>query len=155
MKLVSDQDWADFKNLFKNDVPDTFAQADIIWRRSKTPNLDRWKEDNPSVVTEDITLKCLVNYNYLRSWPITNFTEAGELNGQSIQVLFSKQYLFNNGYLNNAGAFDYNADFDRFILDGTIRKPAGDSSVSQAYDESIWYEVIMVEQRTATGDKRD
>ena len=153
MNLISDQDNNDFKALFGMDAADTFAQQTIIWRR-QTTNIDRWKEDNNSGITTDVALKCLINYNYMRSWPISNMKEAGETEEQSIQVLFNKAYLQSLGYLDQYGKFDYQADYDRFIVDGTIRKPMGDTSVSQAFDTSLWYVVIMVEQRTPTGTDR-
>lgn len=156
MQLISDADWNDYKSLIGNDAFDTFGQATIIWRRAKSPGIDRFKEDGATSNTEDIPLKCLVNYNYMRSWPITSFAtgESGELNEQSIQVLFSKNYLQSLGYVNADGLFSYLPDFDRFLLDGLIRKPVGDSSVSQAKDGSMIFEVIMVEQSTKTGKKR-
>lgn len=152
MDLVGTQDWNDFKSLFGTDVVDTFMQAIIIWRRV-TSNLDRWKEGN-GINTLDIPLQCLVNYNYMRSWPITNLTESGETEEQSIQVLFAKDYLNSLGYINQNGLFIYQPDIDRFILDGLIRKPVGDSSVSQAANGALLFEVIMVEQATRTGTIR-
>jgi hypothetical protein len=151
--LVGSSEWAAFHALFE-DAADTFAQHPITWRRVMT-NLDRWKEDNQDGQTVDVQLVCLNNYNYMRSWPVTNFTEAGEVNSQSVQVLFGMKYLRDLGYLDNNNKFMYNQDKDRFILNGHIMKAAGDTPVSQAYDSDIWYSVILVEQPTATGDKRN
>lgn len=153
MDLIGAADWADYQSLIGVDALDTFAQATIVWRRQIT-NVDRWKEDNVEGQTQDITLRCLVNYNYMRSWPITNMTESGEIEQQSIQVLFFKDYLNGLGYVNNNGLFIYKPDYDRFVLDGLIRKPVGDSSVSQAKYGALLFEVIMVEQRTLTGQMR-
>jgi len=151
-QLVTDAQFEMFKGLMAS-AADTFAQQTITWRR-RTSTLQRFKEDDTNK-TADVELKCLCNYNYLRSWPITNNKESGEINAQSVQVLFGKQYLKDLGYLDNDGKFIYNQDYDRFILDGTIRKPVGDTGVSQVFDEAVWVSVIMVEQPTATGDKRD
>lgn len=153
MDLVGTGDWEDFKNLISVDSSDTFGKQTIIWRRLKS-SVDRYKEDNSQGTYHDVTLRCLVNYNYMRSWPITNFTEAGELQAQSIQVIFYKKYLKDNGYLTADGKLDYKPDHDRFVLDGIIRKPVGDSSISQAGDESLLYEVIMEELKTPTGEGR-
>lgn len=150
MDLIGARDWADYKSLIGQDAFDTFGQKIIIWRK-QTSNIDRYGEDNIAGSHVDIPLTCLVNYNYMRSWPITTLTESGETNQQSIQVLFSKKYLLSLGYLNADGIFDYQPDYDRFILDGLIRKPVGDSSVSQSHDEDTMFEVIMAEQRTPTG----
>lgn len=153
MDLVGSDNWADFKALFGEYASDTFAKATIIWRKLLS-NVDRWKEDNDLGTTVDIPLTCLVNYNYMRSWPISNMTESGETEEQSIQVLFNKQYLQSQGYLDDSGKFNYEPDMDRFVLDGLIRKPMGDTSVSQAYDSTLWFVVIMIEQRTPTGTER-
>lgn len=153
MDLIGKANWNDFKKLIGEHAHDTFSKAIIIWRREVT-DIDRWKEDNAQGQTVDIPLECLVNYNYFRSWPITLTTESGETQEQSIQVLFSKNYLSGIGYLNDDGFFDYNPDKDLFVLDGLIRRPMGDSSVSQAYDESLMVEVIMIEQKTPTGTSR-
>lgn len=155
MKLIDQADLDDFRNLIQTDAFDTFGLVIIIWRRVINPSVsDRYREDTTKPSTVDINLRCIVNYNYLRSWPITNMEEAGELESQSIQVLFSKKDLRDGGYMNDAGLFLYDPAYDRFILDGLIRKPIGDSSVSQLDTESLLYEVIMVEQATPTGAKR-
>jgi hypothetical protein len=154
MDMIGDKDWADYNQLIGTDAFDSFAEATIIWRRKVDPSINRYGEDININSTIDIPLRCIVNYNYMRSWPITNQTESGETNEQSIQVLFSKTHLKSLGYLNGDGLFIYQPDYDRFLLDGTIRKPVGDSSVSQARDGSIMFEVIMVEQRTETGQIR-
>lgn len=153
MDLIGAKDWADYKSLIGQDAFDSFGQKTIVWRK-QTSNVDRYGEDNIGGSTVDIPLMCLVNYNYMRSWPITLETESGENYEQSIQVLFSKKYLLSLGYLNSSGVLDYQPDYDRFILDGLIRKPVGDSSVSQAHDEDVMFEVIMIEQKTQTGLKR-
>lgn len=153
MQIVSNADMAEFKRLFNEDVQDTFALTTIIWRRMINPSADRFREDTNTDTTQDIELKCIVNYNYMRSWPVSGLAESGQLEEQSIQVLFVKDYLNKLGYVVD-GRFDYRPDFDRFVLDGLIRKPMGDSSVSQAFDEALFYEVIMIEQATPTGEKR-
>jgi hypothetical protein len=143
-------DWDDFKNLISVDGQDTFCKQTIIWRRVTT-KVDPFMEDNSQGLHQDITLKCLCNYNYMRSWPVTNFTESGGNDRQSTQVLFTKEYLRGLGYLNADGYFDYNPVLDKFILDGLIMEPAGDSSVSQAGDDPLLQEVILVRQPTTTG----
>lgn len=157
-KLISDGDFADFNNLIQVDGFDTFADGmTIIWRRALNPSvMDRYREDGPPS-TQDVVLRAIVNYNYMRSWPITNQEESGELQGQSIQVIFSMKDLEIGGYLKTVDGqlhFDYNPDYDRFVVDGIIRKPSGDSGVSQSNVGPLLYEVIMIEQATATGENR-
>lgn len=142
-----------FIDLMNTDVKDTFFNDTIIWVRKLT-QLDRFKEDNDTAVISNITLDCLINYNYLRSWPITKHYEQGEQDEQSLQVFFNKEYLKGLGYMDNNGLFLYNQDVDRFIVDGLIHKPVGDGSVSQVRGGALLFEVILVRQKTDTGEKR-
>lgn len=142
-----------FIALMNTDVADTFFNDTVIWVREKT-QLNLYKEDNAGASKASVTLKCLINYNYLRSWPITKNYEQGEEDGQSMQVLFNKEYLKGLGYLDSNGLFIYNQDFDRFIVDGLIHKPVGDGSVSQVKNGALLFEVILIRQKVNTGDKR-
>lgn len=153
MNLVNQADWDAFKNLISVDAQDTFFQQTIIWRRKLT-RVDRYAEDNTQAVMQDINLKCVLNYNYMRTWPITKVTEAGETDEQSIQILFTKQHLRDGGYLNADDFFIYDPAADRFIIDGFVMKPMGDSSVSQAQDGSLLISVIVVRQTGVTGKIR-
>lgn len=148
--LISGADWAAFESLISDDVQDTFFQQKIIWRRATTMS-DRYGEDNEALITSDIPLLCQLNYNYMRTWPITKTSEAGETDEQSIQIYFTKKYLRDLGYLNSNDYFIYNPGLDRFIIDGLIMKPMGDSSAAQAEDGALLISVIVVRQPPDTG----
>lgn len=153
MDLVGATDWAAFESLISTDAHDTFFQQSIVWKRQRT-RLDVYGEDNEAGLYDSITLKCLLNYNYMRTWPITKVTESGETDEQSIQIFFSKKYLRDLGYLNGDDYFIYNSGTDKFIIDGLLMKPMGDSSVSQAEGGALLISVIVVRQPTITGKDR-
>lgn len=153
MNLLSGKDWTDFENLISVDAQDTFFQQTIIWRRILTTK-DRYGEDNPASISTDIPLKCQLNYNYMRSWPISKTSEAGETDEQSIQIYFVKKYLKDSGYLNASDYFIYDPGYDRFIIDGLEMKPMGDSSVSQSGEGSLLISVIVVRQPSVTAQGR-
>lgn len=148
--LIAGSDWSSFESLISTDAQDTFFQQNIIWRKVLTTK-DRYGEDNPAAITSDITLKCLLNYNFMRSWPISKTSEAGETDEQSIQILFVKKYLRDLGYLNGDDYLVYDPGMDRFIIDGMIMKPMGDSSVSQAEGGALLISLIVVRQPSTTG----
>lgn len=149
--LVKPEDWADFKNVMR-DAHDTFERKQIQWVRNKTRVNVNMEDSNN--VKETVTLEVQLNYNYMRSWPITSATETGELDRQSIQLLANKQYLSELGYINTSGAFEYNPDLDRFIIDGLVYKSFGDTAVSQAHDDDILVSIILKREETKTGDQR-
>lgn len=149
-KLITPAQWAKYKQAI-NDGLETFAQKEIIWLKYVN-QINRFGED-PEIAPVQITLKCLINYNYMRSWPITFTSDSGELDRQSMQVLFSLQYLRDEGHLTGDNSLDYDPGMDRFIIDGMIMKGSGDTPVSQAEGEDLMYSLIVKREETDTGNK--
>lgn len=151
-ELISQPEWAEYKSLML-DAHDTFNQKTITWLRRQV-QIQRFGEDPQDNGFVPIQLKVLLNYNYRRTWPISLTTETGELDKQSVQVYVNKQYLETLGFINDAGAFNYNPDVDRFIIDGLVWKPVGDTSAAQANSQDILISFILKREETITGDKR-
>lgn len=144
-------DWDDYKSVL-NDAHATFHQKVIIWRH-KTVLINRYQEDTDSdMINTD--LKVLLNYNYRRTWPITMPTDAGEDDEQSIQVLIIKEYLRANELLDTFGNFNYNQDFDRFIIDGTKYKAFGDTAAGQMKSDDVYITIVIKRILLETGSKR-
>lgn len=150
--LLTAADRAAFKAAMK-DAHDTFANKEITWKRLRS-KLDRWGEDNNDNGYDNVTLKVLINYNYMRSWPITFQTESGGLDRQSVQVLIHKDYLRGLGFINADNYFAYNEVDDRFIIDGLVHAPFGDTPASEFSNDDIWIVLILKREETQTGDKR-
>lgn len=149
MGLISLQAWDKYINSQKL-AHTTFHTHSIIWLKQRGNLRDRWGEDLPRN-EEEITLPCLKNYNVLRTWPITQNTEVGETDKQSIQLWFSKPKLVELGYVTE-GRFDYRPDFDRFKIGDIIYKAQGDTPASQAYEDDLVFTIIIRPEEKNTGD---
>ncbi len=102
MNGISDAQWGVYKNIINN-AHNFFNQDEITWVRDNR-GLQRYGEDDGNLKnTDTITLKCLINYNVYRSWPMTKESESGTIDKESIAVLFNKKYLNDLGYINANG----------------------------------------------------
>lgn len=151
MNLLSQSDWDSITQAFI-DAGDTFANKPIIWRRAKVnPSTNRYGESGGKQF-DDIPLSCLANYNYFRTWPVTNNTETGEQDRESVQILFSKPYLQVLGYLDEKGYLTFDPGYDRFIFEGKVCKASGDTSVSQLQGSDAWFSIILRREELTTGE---
>lgn len=140
MSFISDADWADFYSIINASAED-FFQKTITWR---SWIIDRNGDaEGEKVELPQISLKCLINYNYMRTWPITNRTESGGNDRQSVQVYFNKNELALAGYLTPDGNLNYNPGTDKFIIDGIQYEPSGDTSAAQAKDIDLFFTLIL------------
>ena len=149
--LVGATVWAKYKAAMM-DAHDTFANKEIIWVRAKRKE-SRYGEDKPKEPTQ-ITLLGLYNSNFMRTWPVTIPTSSGEIDEQSAQLFFNKEYLLGLGYLNADGYFDYNPGLDRFLIDGIEYKPFGDTATAQMHDDDAWVTVIIKRSPAESGNPR-
>lgn len=133
-------DWAVFKSVMI-DAHATFAQKLITWQR-KSLRIDRFGEDPVSVMV-DTPLKVLCDYNYKRTWPVDINNESGSDDEQSVQVYINKEFLRVNGFLNTDGYFNYEKEFDRFIIDGILYKSFGDTMASQMLSDDSILTIIL------------
>jgi hypothetical protein len=151
--LLTAQDWIAYGKLM-DDAWDTFApNENLTWFRLRT-KLDRFGEDNTDNFYDEIPLRALNNYNYMRSWPVTSKTEAGGLDKESVQVLINKNYLKSLGYLNAQGYFDYNSVEDYFVMDGIRWLPFGDTPASQVAGGDLFITLILRRDIIQTGTPR-
>ena len=141
--------WDLFKGII-NQAHDLFNKKIITWHRSNQ-SLDLHNEDYENTTFTDIFLEVLIDYNDFRKWPINVGTETGELDDQAIVILINLSYLDGLGYLNINGNFDFSASEDRFIIDGITYKAWGDTPVSQAYDQPLLEQIILVREEYLTG----
>lgn len=149
--LVDSPIWQEYQDLIGIDAADTFFQDEIIWKKA-VPFLDEHGEDEIGEDFDDITLKCLVDYNDFRTWPITRNTGTGEIDKQTAVVLFTLKSLEDLNLLNSNGNFDYDADEDRFELDGILYKSAGDTNTAQAQDGPLLFQLVLEREITSTSE---
>lgn len=141
--------WDKFRSAM-TDAHDTFHQKSITWKRLKS-KLNLNGEDNTGNGYIDVDLKVQLNYNYMRTWPISFRTETGDLDRQSVQILINKTYLAGLGYINASGYFLYDPSQDLFVIDGLIHTPVGDTPASQAYEDDILFTIIVKREEGKTG----
>lgn len=140
--LIPQAVWDEYKELLGINFAADFAQKLITWRRF-TPDIDRFSEDDSARTFTEVPLLGLLHSNVVRSWPIDQNTETGTVDRQSFQVFFPKQYLEVNGYLNSNGLFSYQPDNDKFVIDGLVYLPQGDTPTSQMTSDDLYVTVIL------------
>jgi hypothetical protein len=145
--------WQTYKGIINN-AHTIFNQDSIDWVRH-THGLQRYGEDNRLLdKNSTITLKCLINYNVYRSWPMTKETESGAIDKESMAVMFNKAYLNGLGYINANNNFDFDPGLDVFIHQGQNFRASGETPAAQAYDDPLLVIIILKRMETNTGDKK-
>lgn len=153
MANVTQAQWAQYKAII-NGVQDSFNQQTIVWKPLQN-NLQRYGEDGPDDMGYGtINLKCLIDYNAFRKWPINQGTESGVIDKESIAVIFNIKYLRDLGYTDSNNNFIFNPDDDYFIIDGLRYRSAGDIKVAQASDEALLLQIIMRRDTTKTSESK-
>jgi len=152
MALLNTQEQQEYESLIE-DALSTFCTKSMTWKRSKTKGMKRYGEDSEEFEFQTVVLPVLCNYNYMRSWPITDYTLTGEADKQSIQILISKKLLKDGNYLTKDGYFSYSPAFDRFYLDGIEYKASGDTNASQAFSDDLIFSFIVIRPLKPTRDQ--
>lgn len=147
------QDWQDLKSLvdLETGSEGTFSNKTLIWKRKLSVLTEfREEQDSRADYDVDVELPVIFNYNYLRSWPVTNQTSTGQLDRQSIQVLINKQFLKDNNFLNSDGYFNFKSDYDRFVTDGIWYRAMGDTPASQVANTDLFITIIIQREEKFT-----
>ena len=148
--LVGPLAWSTYQDWIGSDAADTFFQQDLIWKRAGD-FLDSNGEDEIGRTFSDVTIKCLIDYNDFRTWPINRHTESGEIDKQTMVVLLSIKNLETLGFMNSNGNFDFQNE-DRFELDGILYKDMGSTNVAQAQDISLIVQLVLEREIVQTSD---
>lgn len=133
--------WDKYKDIISRFMNQDAARQTIIWARHVNQMLSHGEDYIPKFFNVEIEGLC--NFNYFRSWPINVETVTGELDEENLSVLISRDYLQEHGYLDKNGYWKLNWSQDRFVIEGQIYKPFGDSNIAQAKDESVCFMVIL------------
>lgn len=144
-------DWAKHINAINAWHEDAFQQ-DIIWKKNIVNRSYHGEDDNYR--DREIILKGLVSYNFFRSWPIDQPTDTGELDKQNCMAIFNIKWLEEQGHLNEHKQLKFDPGDDKFIINGITYVPAGDSQVSQAYDDPLMIFIILKREEIETGNER-
>lgn len=140
-KRVKDIDWGRYRTIVENFVDNDAGTQPFIWLN---------KVRQPLAYGEDVgaqycpvVMKGLFHYNYIKTWPNSTVITSGEMDTTNCVLYISSKLLDRGEYLNKYGYWDFDWSEDRFILNGKVYKPSGDTQVSQAHDKAILFFVIL------------
>lgn len=150
MAFMTPADWQRYEDVINEWQGDAFQQT-ITWKKRAT-TVDPNGEDS-NVRYEEEELKGLIHYNHFRSWPLTGYTETGELDKQNCMVFFNIAYLQSLGYALDEGKFEFEQAFDRFIVNNIEYQAAGDSQAAQAHEKPLFIFIVLKRTDQPTGSK--
>lgn len=146
--MVSDAMWAKYVGII-NSFHDDANQQVITWESARSIK-SRLGTD---VIREEKQILGLIQYNFFRNWPINKASATGEVDKESMVVLFNIEYMKTEGYLNLNEQFDFDPGYDRFVVDGIRYKAMGDSKTAQAKNKAIMLFVILQREEVETGQE--
>ncbi|MAO08124.1 MAG: hypothetical protein CL596_05360 [Alteromonas sp.] len=151
MGYMTPEDWAEYQKVMNEWQEDAFQQ-EIIWKRNYTQDSKTGEGNNIRYMP--ISLRCLVQYNYFRSWPVNQTEDSGEIDKNSIVIYLNIEYLRNLGYVNKDNQFTFNPGYDRFILNGLEYTASGDTHVAQAYDKPLFMFIVLKREEIKTSETK-
>ena len=143
MAYVSDKSWDRYKRIINNFIDKDAGKQKFIWlRRVNQPS--QYAEDS-SPVYVPVYLDGLFHYNYIRTWANNRLRDgvSGELQYDDQILYISANQLEEKGYLDEYGYWKFDWAEDRFIVNGKVLQPGGDTQVAQAKDEALLFFVIL------------
>ena len=143
MAFVKNKTWKRYKDIVNKFIDTDAGKQEFLWLH---------KIEQPSAFGEDagisyvpIKLEGLFHYNYIKTWANNRLRDSisGELQYDDQVLYISKNQLEERGYLNEYGYWDFNWAEDRFIVNGKVLQPGGDTQVAQAKDEALMFFVVL------------
>lgn len=148
---VPQVDWDRYKQIIEDFIEEDAGKQPFLWlKKSNIPSL--YGEDSSNGYTP-VTLNGLFHYNYVKTWPSARASTSGELENGNLVLYISARYIQEAGYLNQFGYWDFNWVEDRFILNGKVYKPSGDTQVAQAKDKALLFFVILQREDIEESEK--
>lgn len=143
MAYVPDKVWERYKKIINEFIDTDAGKQKFIWLK-KIPQISSFGEDS-GIYYIPITLEGLFHYNYIKTWANNRLrdTVSGELQYDDQVLYISKNQLESLGYLDKYGYWDFNWAEDRFIVNGKVLQPGGDTQVAQAKNEALLFFVIL------------
>lgn len=154
--LVSNKSWDRYKKTIKNFLNFDSGRQTVIWAKHVNQMLYNGEDDHP--VYYKILIEALCYYNAFRNWPINIQSTTGESDEENLSLMISADYIqhLNDGkyWLPNkffegddSGYWDFNWSEDRFVINGMVYKPTGDTQIAQAKDEALLFLIILKRDR--------
>lgn len=143
--LVPNKSWDRYKKIITSFMNVDAGRQTIIWAKNVNQLLTHGEDYTP--MYHRIEIEALCYYNAFRNWPIDKPTISGELDEENLSILVTTDYIQQIGYLNAEGYWDFNWSMDRFVINGIVYKPSGDTQVAQAKDQALVFMVILKRDR--------
>lgn len=154
--LVSNKSWDRYKKTIKNFLNFDSGRQTVIWAKHVNQMLYNGEDDHP--VYYKILIEALCYYNAFRNWPINIQSTTGESDEENLSLMISADYIqhlddgkywlphkfFEGDY---SGYWDFNWSEDRFVINGMVYKPTGDTQIAQAKDEALLFLIILKRDR--------
>jgi len=151
MSLVPKKAWDRYKKILNHFMEYDSGRQPVLWLRKYNQPV-AFGEDS-GIIWEPNILVALFQYNYIRTWPYNDLTTSGEIDTSNIMMYISRDYLRKNGYIDHHGYWDFNWAQDRFIVNGKVYKPGGDTQVAQASEDALMFLIVM--SRTNSEESRE
>ena len=143
--LVPNKSWDRYKRIISTFMDNDAGRQSIIWAKNVDQLLTHGEDYIPKYYRIEIEALCF--YNAFRNWPINKATVSGELDEENLSILVTMEYIESIGYLNKDGYWDFDWSKDRFVINGQVYKPSGDTQVAQAKDQALVFMVILKRDR--------
>lgn len=143
--LVPNKSWDRYKRIISTFMDKDAGRQSIIWAKNVDQLLTHGEDCIPKYYRIEIEALCF--YNAFRNWPINKATVSGELDEENLSILVTREYIESIGCLNKDGYWDFDWSKDRFVINGQVYKPSGDTQVSQAKDQALVFMVILKRDR--------
>lgn len=144
-KFVSNKAWERYKRIVQKFLDFDAGRQVIYWMKHVDQQLAFAEDSTPQFI--GIQIEALCFYNAFRNWPLNKATVSGALDEENLSIYISKSAVEKLGYLNSDGYWNFNWEEDRFVINGIVYKPSGDTQVAQAKDEPLVFMVILKRDR--------
>lgn len=148
---VPQVDWDKYRQIIEDFIDEDAGKQPFLWLK-KINLMSSFGEDS-SPGYEPIQLNGLFHYNYVKTWPSARASTSGELENGNLVLYISARSIKEAGYMNNFGYWDFNWVEDRFILNGKVYKPGGDTQVAQAKDKALLFFLILQREDIEESEK--
>lgn len=140
-RRINKSAWERYKEIVNDFIEQDAGKQPVTWLKRFDQMLPFGEDTGNSYVKNEI--EGLIQYNYIRTWPSLKDTVSGELDGINIALYVTKKGLAERGFLDDHGYWDFDWTQDKFVINGKVYSPAGDTQVAQAMDEALLFFVVL------------
>lgn len=140
-KRVTNDAWKRYKAIVNDFLEVDAGKQPVTWLK-RFDQMLAYGEDTGNRY-QPFFLDGLIQYNYIRTWPSLKETISGELDSINIVLYITKRSLEEAGHLTPDGYWDFDWVQDKFVINGKVYSPAGDTQVAQAHDEALLFFVVL------------